>query len=138
MKASEFNISKEKFVLVNENKRLKDKELVTKPVSYFQDALRRFARNKGSIVAAAVIGVLFLYAIIAPMVSQYKVSDADPVYSYVLPKSHITQNLNFLDGCSEKTLNEVTFVYYASMGTETGHPAIKNNKYKQSSFYNSS
>lgn len=130
MKASELNISKEKFVLVNENKRLKDKELVTKPVSYFQDALRRFARNKGSIVAAAVIGVLFLYAIIAPTVSQYKVSDADPVYSYVLPKSHITQNLNFLDGCSEKTLNEVTFVYYASMGTETGHPAIKNNKYK--------
>ena len=130
MKASELNISKEKFVLVNENKRLKDKELVTKPVSYFQDALRRFARNKGSIVAAVVIGILFLYAIIAPIISPFTVSYNDPVYSYVLPKSHITEKLNFIDGCSKKTLNELTFVYYSSMGTETGHPAIKNNKFK--------
>ena len=129
MKASEFNISREKFVLVNENKPLKDKELVTKPIGYFRDALHRFARNKGSIVAAIVIGILVLYALIAPVISPYTVSYSDTVYSFVLPKTHITQNLNFLDGCSDKTLNETTFVYYYSMGMETGHPAIKNNKY---------
>jgi hypothetical protein len=50
----------EKFALVNENKPLRDKELITKPRGFFADAMFRFSRNKGSIVAAVIIGILFL------------------------------------------------------------------------------
>ena len=80
------NLPKEKFVLVNENKKLHDKELVTKPVGFFKDAMYRFARNKGSIVAAIVIGVLVLFAIIAPIISPYTVAYNDINYAYCLPK----------------------------------------------------
>ena len=129
MKAKDINVAKEKFALVNENRPLKDKELVTKPIGYFRDAFNRFSRNKGSVVAAIVIGILVLYALIAPIVSQYTVSYSDPYYVNVLPKTHITQNMGFLDGCSKKTVNETTFIYYYSMDTETGHTPVKNNKY---------
>ena len=129
MKTNEMNIAPEKFNLVNENRPLKDKELVTKPIGYFHDAFNRFRKNKGSVVAAIVIGILVLYAIIVPIFSQYTVSYSDPYYVNVLPKTHITQNMDFLDGCSEKTVNEITFIYYYSMKEETGHSAVKNDKY---------
>ncbi len=123
------NIPQEKFALVNENRPLHDKELATKPIGYFHDAFNRFARNKGAIVAAIVIGILVLYAIIAPMVSQYSVSYTDTYYALTLPKWYGFENANFLDGCSKKTLNEASFVYYYGMGLETGHNAVKNQYY---------
>ena len=129
MKAKEYQISAEKFNLINENRPLHDKELITKPIGFFRDALNRFAKNKGSVVAAAIIGILILYALIAPIVSPYTVAYNDPIYAYVLPKTHLTQNINFLDGCSNKSFNETSFLYYYSMGTETGHYAFKNNQY---------
>lgn len=130
MRPEEINIPKEKFVLVNENKKLRDKELVTKPVGFFMDAMHRFAKNKGSIVGAIVIGFLFLYALIAPIFSPYTVEYKDTYYRYVLPKVFNSEHFDFLDGCSTKTVNETTFLYYYSMGVETGHNAIKRQDYK--------
>ena len=63
MKASEYNISSEKFVLVGKNRRIHDTELATKPVSYFADAFSRFKRNKGSIVASIIIILLMIISI---------------------------------------------------------------------------
>ena len=99
MRAEEFtNIPKEKFVLVNENKKLRDKELVTKPVGFFKDAMNRFARNKGSIVGAIVIGLLVLFALIVPLFSQYTVAYNDTYYKFTLPKWNKSETTDFLDG----------------------------------------
>ena len=125
------NIPKEKFVLVNENKKLRDKELVTKPIGFFKDAMYRFSRNKGSILGAIVIALLVLYAIIAPIISPYTVSYNDGYFRFTLPKLFTSENIDFLDGCSTKTLNENTFLYYYSMGAETGHNAVKRQEYKK-------
>ena len=76
------NIPASKFKLVNENKKLHDKELVTKPIGFFKDAMYRFSRNKGSIFGAIVIGILVLYAIIAPIISPYTVSYNDGYFRY--------------------------------------------------------
>jgi len=129
MKPTEYNVNipKEKFTLVNENKVLHDKELVTKPVGFFKDAMYRFSRNKGSIVGAAVVGVLILYALVAPIFSPYTVSYNDAFYRYTLPK--LFNNIDFLDGAADKTLNEESLLYYYSMGVETGHNAIKRQEY---------
>ncbi len=124
------NLPKEKFVLVNENKKLHDKELVTKPVGYFKDAMHRFAKNKGSIVAAIVIGVLVLFAIIAPIISPYTVSYNDNYYSYLLPKVFDSEYFDFLDGAKNVDTNFVTFVEHYSKGLETGNNAIKRQSYK--------
>lgn len=123
------NLPKEKFVLVNENKKLHDKELVTKPVGFFKDAMYRFAKNKGSIVAAIVIGVLVLFAIIAPIISPYTVAYNDINYAYCLPKLFNSEKIDFLDGAKTVDANFVTFVEDYSKGVETGHNAIKRQEY---------
>lgn len=129
MKPEEYNIPKEKFALVNENKKLHDKELVTKPVGFFKDAMHRFARNKGSIFGASVIGLLALYAIIVPIVSQYKVSYNDAYYVRTLPKLFNIEGFDFLDGAENVESNISTFLNHYSMGLETGHNAVKRQSY---------
>ena len=130
MRPEEFkDLGKEKFALVNEDKKLRDKELVTKPVGFFMDAMHRFAKNKGSIVGAAVIGLLVLFAIVVPIFSKYTVSYNDTYYRYTLPKWNNSETSDFMDGCTNKTLNENSFIYYYSMGAETGHNAVKRQQY---------
>ena len=48
------------FEFVPEEGRMHDKKLETKPVGYFKDAMIRFSRNKGSVVAAFIILFLVL------------------------------------------------------------------------------
>ena len=61
MKPNEISVPKEKLVFASSEGRLHDKELVTKPISYFRDAWNRFKKNKASIAAAIVIAILGLY-----------------------------------------------------------------------------
>ena len=58
MKAQDYQISSEKFVFHTTEGKLHDKKLETKPVTYFQDAMKRFAKNKASIVAFIVIAII--------------------------------------------------------------------------------
>ena len=127
------DIAPEKFALVNENKKLHDKELVTKPIGFFRDAMNRFARNKGSIVGAIVIGILVLFALVVPVFSQYTVSYQDTYYRYTLPKLFNSDTTDFLDGGTKKSLNEYSFIYYYAMGAETGHNAVKRQEYTKGS-----
>ena len=60
MKAQDYKISSEKFVFRSHGEKLHDKKLETKPVSYFKDALNRFAKNKASIVATFIIAIIIL------------------------------------------------------------------------------
>ena len=54
------NIPAEKFEFADRRDISHDKKFETKPVGYFQDAFRRFCKNKGSIVGAVVIIILVL------------------------------------------------------------------------------
>lgn len=125
------DIPKEMFEFASEGDLRHDQKLDTKPVGYFRDAFNRFKRNKGSVFAAIIIGFLVLYAVIAPLVSQYTVKYADENFRYTLPKSKISEalGLNFWDGCEEKELTKEMFYYYYSMGVETGHNAVKDQEY---------
>ena len=131
MKPEEFKISSEKFNFANSNKSLHDKELDTKPISYFKDAFSRFKKNKASIVATIIICFLVLYAIIVPIVSPYSVSYTDENYRGTLPKVEFLAETNVLDGCKEQDMNEITFLINYSMGVETGHNTIKNQEYEK-------
>ena len=116
MKANEYVIENKGFTFANKDKHLHDKELVTKPKSYFRDAFDRFAKNKGSIFATIVIGILVLYAIIAPIFSQYTVAFRDDRYSAALPKNPLFAETNFWDGCNNKEMNYRDFIYYYGIG----------------------
>ena len=87
------SIPKEKFRFVQKDEQIHDKRLETKAIGYFQDAWMRFRKNKGAVIAFALIVILALFAIIVPFVSQYTVTFRDGYYKTVLPKSQLFYNL---------------------------------------------
>ena len=136
MKPNEYEISKDKFVFVKNDGKLRDKELVTKPMSYLQDAFSRFKKNKGSIIAAIIIIFLVFFAIVGPWTTPYNVSYADDNYKFCLPKSKISEalGLDFWDGCKEVSYSKESFLYYYAMGEETGNLAVKNNEFTKNTY----
>lgn len=126
MRAEDYKISSEKFVLHSSGTQLHDEKLETKPISYFRDALHRFARNKASIVAAIIISILFLFAMVAPIVSQYKVADEDANYAYVFPRNELFHKLgiHFWDGGRKMGVTEASYTLYRGIQEETGRTVI--------------
>ena len=53
------NIPIEKFKFASRNDLLHDSKFETKPVSYFQGAFKRFAKNKGAVVGGIVIDISY-------------------------------------------------------------------------------
>lgn len=137
MKAQDYQISSEKFVFRSSGTNLHDTKLETKPVSYFRDALNRFARNKASILAAVIIIILLLFAIIAPILSPYDVAYEDANYAFVLPKNQLFYNLGipFWDGGQEKEVNQLTYDLYRAIEQETGRKVIMSDPVKTEQEY---
>ena len=125
-------VSKDKFVFVNNQDKIHDKELVTKPIGYFKDAFNRFKKNKGSIVAAFIIGFLLLFALIVPIATPYTVSYNDNYFRYSYPEVPLLSDIgvDFLDGCKKVNSPKETFYLHYAIGQETGQNAIKNNEFK--------
>lgn len=127
MKAQDYVISKEKFVFHSTGERLHDNKLETKPVSYFKDAFNRFSRNKASILAAIIIGILVLFAIIGPFFSPYEVSYDDVYYRYCTPRNQLFYDLGipFWDGGKVKeNTQKKTYDEYRAIEIELGRPVI--------------
>ena len=127
MKAQDYQISSEKFKFRSMDENIHDKKLETKPIGYFKDALYRFTRNKGSIVAAFIIGFLVLFSIFGPLFTPYEVAEKDPYYANVLPKNEFFANLGigFWDGCeSVKGVSKLTRDKVLAIEQETGAKII--------------
>jgi len=134
MKPTDFNIPKEKLQFKKNTGPIHDQKLETKPIGYFKDAWNRFKKNKASIVATVIIGILILFALIVPIFSKYKVSYADdpkyPAFKFALPKSDLFSSLgvDFWDGCKNNSLEENAFLRLKAIQTETNTPVIKSVK----------
>lgn len=111
------DIKEQEFRFVQDNERLRDKKLETKPVGYFKDALNRFCRNRGSVVCGIIILILIIYAIFAPILSPYGTDEYDSYYAYALPRNQLFSDLGieFWDGCSKKTFNQQGYDYYSGI-----------------------
>ena len=131
-KANIMDISADKFRPVQKQDMSSDKKFETKPRSYMQDAISRFGKNKGAIVGAVIILILLLYACFGSLFTPYTVAYNDTYFVSTLPKCEWFAGLDFWDGCKAETQDKALFNYYYYMGEETGHYAIKNQKYKKS------
>lgn len=124
------NIPKEKFEFYKRDESIHDKKLETKPVGYFKDAMRRFAKNKSSVVAACIILVLVLFAIFVPIFCEnnYTLAATDTTYlqyGKLLPKSKLFAWAGW-DGCADETLSEGDFYKRQAIAVETGYnPTVK-------------
>ena len=104
-------IPQEKFTLVQEHKDIYDEAIKTKSISYFGDALRRFVRNKASVAAAIIIMLIVVFALIAPFLTKYKVSDVNGVYAKARPKIKAFERTGFWDGSKTIRSNEKYLIY---------------------------
>ena len=122
------NIPLEKLRLANRSDTIHDKKLETKPLTYFQDAFRRFCKNKGAVVGGIIISFLVLFALIAPLFTPFQPSYKDQSYAFASPKSKLFYNMgvDFWDGCKEKkAVGYVTYLKDYALGLETGREVIK-------------
>ncbi|MBR2380873.1 MAG: ABC transporter permease [Clostridia bacterium] len=122
------NIPLEKLRLANRSDTSHDKKLETKPLTYMQDAFRRFCKNKGAVVGGIVISFLVLFALLAPLFTPFQPIYNDQTYAFAAPKNKIFYNLgiDFWDGCREKEgVGYVAYLKDLALGLETGREVIK-------------
>lgn len=109
------NFRDDDFVLVQQDKRVTDKKLDTKPTTFFKDALRRFRKNKASVAGSIILGILILLTIIVPAVSEYNITNVSSPESFLAPKL-FEAGTGFWDGTRKRenivydTINEVPAV----------------------------
>ena len=72
----ESEITKEDFVLQQADGTIHEQKFQTKPTTFFKDSLKRFRKNKSSVVAAYILGALVLLSIFVPIFNKNDVSNA--------------------------------------------------------------
>jgi len=84
------SIKEDDFKLVQSDKTIHDQKFETKPTTFLKDCFRRFVKNKSSVVAAFILGILILMSIFVPII--FKTSDvhdtdkSHPELYYLEPK----------------------------------------------------
>lgn len=96
------NFRDDDFVLVQKDKKVTDKKLDTKPTTFFKDALRRFRKNKASVVGSIILGILILLTVIVPMVSPHNITKVSSSEAFLAPKL-FEAGTGFWDGTRKKT-----------------------------------
>ena len=118
-------IPAEKFRFVQQNEKLHDKALKTKPIGYFKDAWIRFRKNKASVAAAIVLAVILLYAILVPFFSSYKLGEAtDMTYKKMNPRLYIGETPIF-DGAKTMSLNDKYLINLVAVGMNAEDPELE-------------
>ena len=123
------HIPQEKFQFVQMDAHLHDQRLETKSRTFMQDAMRRFAKNKSSVVATWILAFLVIFSIVSPMLSMYNINDKDKLYinypSYV--PSIAKLGLGIMDGAKvHPSQNDASMDYWAGIAQETGmNPALR-------------
>lgn len=97
----------EDFKFVQQDKDIHDTKFNTKPTTFFRDAMRRFAKNKSSVVGAIILGLLFIFAIILPIegVLPFSIDTESTVLNYEtnLPPKLFSTGTGFWDGTKKLT-----------------------------------
>ena len=90
------------FQLIQQDIRIMDTKLDTKPTTFFRDAVRRFRKNKSSVVAAIILAILILLAILVPMLSPHNITNVSTTEGFLAPKL-FEAGTGFWDGTRSKT-----------------------------------
>ncbi len=111
----EKTIQDPRFSFVQSDKKLVDTKMETKRIGFFADAMYRFSRNKGSIVAGAILLAMLLFSIITPFCTGYTATQADSYYTNCLPKAFSDAG-GFWDGTEKRTLGQAEYYLYNEAG----------------------
>ena len=99
-------ITKDDFKLVQSDEKIHDQKFETKPTTFLKDCLKRFRKNKSSVVAAFILGILLVMSVVVPIF--FKTSDvhetktSHPELYYLEPKL-FNAGTGFWDGTKKMT-----------------------------------
>ena len=118
------SISKDDFKLVQVDAKIHDQKFETKPTTFFKDCVRRFRKNKSSVVAAFILGFLVLMSIVVPIAFKtsevHDTSTSHPELYYLEPKL-FDAGTGFWDG-TKKMENIVVDPHTKRPDPDTFHP----------------
>ncbi len=97
-----YTFKENSFKFVRNDAKISDVKLETKPRTAAQDAFRRFCKNKSSVVAAIILGLLILLALIVPLFSSYDVGSVHLGEVFLEPKL-FKAGTGFWDGTKKYT-----------------------------------
>jgi len=108
------SIPKSEFKLVHKDESLHDTKFETRPIGWFEDSLRRFAKNRASVVGAIIIFIILLFSIIVPVTSKKARVNMtggfkDKNYAVVLPRIEAFKGSGFWDGTKKEKISESTY-----------------------------
>lgn len=112
------NIKKEDFILVQDNSKIYDVKLSTKPTTFFKDALKRFSKNKSSIIAGCILGFFILLAIFVPIFSRGNITVANGQLAFIEPRIPGLEKLGIFDG--NKKYKNILYNYDLKMPVGNG------------------
>lgn len=98
----EIIIKKDDFELCQADAKIHDVKFETKPTTFFKDALKRFKKNKSSVVATFIICILILLAIFVPVFSPYNIKTTS-VQESLLPPKLFNVGTGWWDGTKKYT-----------------------------------
>ena len=117
-------IPREKFRFVRQSDP-RDAAPATKPRGYFQDAWLRFRRDRSAVVATGIIGLIILYALLAPLA--ITTHDASFMVSYYARKPARISALRkwgIFDGGANRDLTEAALIRLAALGMGAADPGL--------------
>ena len=118
-RAELMKIPEEKFRFADESRR-EIKEKAARSKGYFADALARFLKNKGALVAAVILALQLAFALVAPLFSPYGVSFREPYYVKMTPALPFfrEREWRFWDGGKKVSGGQARFDFYDGIGAE--------------------
>ncbi len=118
----EICISPEDLSFVQVDKKISDVGFKTKPTTFFKDAMRRFAKNKSSVIAAGILGFIISMAVILPAAIPSDISHDHPYETKLQPKL-FDSGTGWWDGCKDmKKIIDVDWDKYEAEGVIEGLP----------------
>ena len=80
------DISKDDFTLAPVDSTVHEQKFQTKPTTFLKDSLKRFRKNKSSVVASYILGILLLMSFVVPLVDTSDTVKPHPKETYLSPK----------------------------------------------------
>lgn len=80
------DITPEDFEEVNKNEKIHDQKFQSKPTTFFKDAMKRFVKNRSSVVGGVIIGVIVLLAFLVPLIDSSDITSAHLNETFLEPK----------------------------------------------------
>ncbi len=83
------------------DEKIHDVKFETKPTTFFKDAFRRFRKNRSSVTAGIIIGILITMAVIVPLASQSNIDQSFPQGALLPPRWPGMDGVDGLNGTKE-------------------------------------